>query len=148
MKIVINKCFGGFSLSPEAALWLHANGFDEEGFVTPVEKYWTDMDREYPAGTSLGHKGQLKEWRCYLATKPERRPLFMTPFTPDEKAVLDTRPANRAHPLLVKCVEEMGDKANGGCARLRVVEIPDGVEWEIDEYDGMESVHEKHRSWG
>ena len=30
---------------------------------------------------------------------------------------------------------------------LRVVEIPDGIEWEIDEHDGAEIVHEKHRSW-
>jgi hypothetical protein len=28
-----------------------------------------------------------------------------------------------------------------------VVEIPDGVEWEIAEYDGLEWVAEKHRTW-
>lgn len=30
---------------------------------------------------------------------------------------------------------------------LEVIEIPDGIEWEICEYDGMEWVAEKHRKW-
>jgi hypothetical protein len=28
-----------------------------------------------------------------------------------------------------------------------VVEIPDGIEWSIQEYDGLEWVAEKHRTW-
>jgi len=28
-----------------------------------------------------------------------------------------------------------------------VVDIPDDIEYEIDDYDGIESVHEAHRSW-
>ncbi len=54
---------------------------------------------------------------------------------------------NRADPKLVEVVEELRSKANGIHARLKVVVIPDDVEWEIVEQDGMESVHEKHRSW-
>jgi len=53
----------------------------------------------------------------------------------------------RDHALLVRVVEELGDKASGRCADLKVVEIPDDVEWEIDEYDGSEHVAEKHRTW-
>ena len=53
----------------------------------------------------------------------------------------------RDDPDLVAIVEEMGEKANGVCAKLKVVEIPDGIEWEVDEYDGHEQVSEKHRSW-
>ena len=49
--------------------------------------------------------------------------------------------------MLVDVVERLGKKANGESAELKVVEIPDGVEYEIDEYDGVESIHEKHRSW-
>jgi hypothetical protein len=41
----------------------------------------------------------------------------------------------------------MGDNANGGFANLRVVKIPGNVEWTIDEYDGLEWVAEKHRTW-
>jgi hypothetical protein len=49
---------------------------------------------------------------------------------------------------LVRLVEEYPNEANGSCAKLEVVEIPDDVEWEIDSYDGWESIEEKHRSWG
>ena len=60
---------------------------------------------------------------------------------------LSSGPETRADPLLVQVVEELGDKANGSHAKLKIVEIPDGVKWEIDQYDGMESVDEVHRSW-
>ena len=48
---------------------------------------------------------------------------------------------------LVQVVEEMGDLANGKYAELKVVEIPDDVEWQIEEYDGWENIAEKHRTW-
>lgn len=56
----------------------------------------------------------------------------------------DFRTDNR----LIALIEEKGTKwcsANHAC--LKVVEIPDEVNWKIDEYDGMESIEEIHRSW-
>ena len=53
----------------------------------------------------------------------------------------------RKHNSLVVLVEEMGEAANGGFTKLKVVEIPDDVEYNIYDYDGMETIHEKHRSW-
>lgn len=53
----------------------------------------------------------------------------------------------RDDPILVAVVEELGDAANGGCAELKIVEIPDGVDWQIEEYDGNEHVAETHRTW-
>ena len=90
MKVVINKCFGGFGLSKEAYKFLNIP-WDGYGFE------------------------------------------FME---------------DRSNPALVGCVEALGDKASGSFAELKVVEIPDGVAWEIGEYDGLESVVEKHRKWG
>jgi len=48
---------------------------------------------------------------------------------------------------LVKVVEELGKNANGAYADLKIVEIPDSVEWKIEEYDGIEHVAEVHRTW-
>ena len=54
---------------------------------------------------------------------------------------------SRDNPKLVECIEKLGEKANGSGARLRVIEIPEDVNWEIEEYDGIEWVSEKHRTW-
>ena len=49
---------------------------------------------------------------------------------------------------LIKVIEMLGcEKASGELSKLSIVEVPDDIQWEIDDYDGMESVHELHRSW-
>ena len=48
---------------------------------------------------------------------------------------------------LVRVVEELGSEANGHCAELKVVSIPDGVKLEIAKVDGVEHVCEIHRKW-
>jgi hypothetical protein len=48
---------------------------------------------------------------------------------------------------LVRVVEEMREAANGHAAELKVVEIPDGVQWVISRTDGVEHVSEAHRTW-
>ena len=53
----------------------------------------------------------------------------------------------RNDPFLIQVVETMGDNANSWTSELRIVEIPDDVQWEIDEHDGLESIHEVHRVW-
>jgi len=53
----------------------------------------------------------------------------------------------RYDPDLVAAVETLGANANGRYADLKIVEVPDNVDWYIDEYDGVEEVCEKHRSW-
>lgn len=53
----------------------------------------------------------------------------------------------RNDPDLVAVVEQLKDEADGYLARLKVVEIPDNIKWEIEEADGFESVEEVHRTW-
>jgi hypothetical protein len=48
---------------------------------------------------------------------------------------------------LVAVVEQLGKKADGDYARLKVVEIPADVKWQIEEYDGSEHIAEVHRTW-
>ena len=48
---------------------------------------------------------------------------------------------------LVVVVEELGKLASDSRAELRIVEVPDGIEWELFLIDGMEAVVEMGRSW-
>jgi hypothetical protein len=50
-------------------------------------------------------------------------------------------------PVLVAMVEEQGTTINGAFSDLKVVEIPDGINWYIEDYDGREHVAERHRTW-
>lgn len=54
---------------------------------------------------------------------------------------------NRTDAKLVECVETLGDIASGSLAKLKVVEIPDDVNWYVAEYDGIEWIAEVHRTW-
>lgn len=47
---------------------------------------------------------------------------------------------------LIAVVETLGGNM-GVASKLKVVEIPADVNWEISEYDGVEHVAEVHRTW-
>ena len=80
MKIVLNKCYGGFRLS-DALL--------EQ--VDPKDQLWDDALRELPE--------------------------------------------------VIAAVEADADAAGGRFSKLVVVEIPDdATDWELNEYDGFESI--------
>ena len=54
----------------------------------------------------------------------------------------------RDDPLLIQAFKEIGNDMNTAFSRLVIVDIPDGVEWEIESYEcGYEWVAEKHRRW-
>jgi hypothetical protein len=53
----------------------------------------------------------------------------------------------RDDPRLIATVEELGHLANGMYSELKIVEIPDDVEWQIIEDYGVEHIAEKHRTW-
>ncbi len=59
----------------------------------------------------------------------------------------------RDDPELIKAVELLGDKAGGSIFGgkpqiLKIIEIPDDIEWYIDDLeDGREIIREQHRIW-
>jgi len=53
----------------------------------------------------------------------------------------------RECPHLVAMIEEQGTAINGAYSSLKIVEVPDEVNWYIEEYDGREWVAERHRTW-
>lgn len=59
----------------------------------------------------------------------------------------DDREVPRNDLDLVAVVEQLGVAANGFAANLKVIEIPEDVNWQVEENDGLEWVSEKHRTW-
>lgn len=54
----------------------------------------------------------------------------------------------RTNKELITLIKDIGSKkVSGNCAKLAIIEIPNDVEWIIQEYDGLEHVAEKHRTW-
>lgn len=63
------------------------------------------------------------------------------------KSLLYCWDIERDDPHLVEVVESLGEAADGRHADLHIVSIPEGVDWQIEEYDGKEWIAEKHRTW-
>lgn len=63
----------------------------------------------------------------------------------DCKLLLDS--SYREDPTLIEIVEELGPKASGRYGKLKVVEIPADMEYVIDDYDGIETLHKKVQEW-
>ena len=138
MKVVINNCFGGFGLSHEAMM--------RYGEIKGI--------KFYPEKVSYGYY-------IYWLTPPEARIAtvegvkFYELSFEDRKAyneqyskqTIYDRDIARDDPVLIQVVEELGKKASGAHAELKIVQIPDDVSWEIEEYDGNEHIAETHRTW-
>ena len=53
----------------------------------------------------------------------------------------------RDDPRLVQTVRDLGKDAYGYLTELKIVAIPDDVDWLIEEFDGCEHIAEKGRTW-
>lgn len=60
---------------------------------------------------------------------------------------LDGKNGERVCKDLIDVIETMGEEANGGEAKLKVVEIPDDIKWYIHDNNFCESVYEVHQYW-
>jgi hypothetical protein len=137
VKVVVNKCYGGFGLSDEAIkLYAVKKGID---LYPEFDKYYTIYytvpaeDRVVPLPEPF-MRNSLADRQAYNITYQDQ--------------TLMDRDIPRNDIDLVAVVEELGSAASGDYANLQIVIIPDGVDWEIDEYDGMESVVEPRITWG
>jgi hypothetical protein len=54
---------------------------------------------------------------------------------------------SRTCEFLVQAIEELQDKAAGSYSQLRVIVIPDDINYIIEDYDGAEWIAEAHRTW-
>lgn len=148
-KVVINSCYGGFGLSPKAQYEFLKRKYgtvyaykmkDWTGVRVSIDEFLNKKEFDFSGSVMLSHYDLGNEFdeRDYK-DDTEHPDLLFSSYNNDIEF--------RSDPILVEVVEEMMDDANGYCARLSVVEIPDDADVEIEEYDGNETVVEKHRRW-
>jgi len=127
-KIVINTRYGGFGLSDAAYEHLATQyripvvAYDEKVLDGPREVIY---DRSLTNGL-FDDEEHVKVYGRYWDAWTNSK---------------------RDDPRLVAAVEALGARANGRCAALAVIEIPDNIDWKIEEYDGLEHIAEAHRTW-
>jgi hypothetical protein len=122
MKVVINRCHGGFGLSNEAFEWLiQSKGWKVTNYSKDDKVYEDPTAQLVNADSSFGNK------------------YYMVDNHSDNET--------RTNPDIIEVVETLGKAANGMYASLGITDVPDDVEWEIGEYDGSEWVQELHRKW-
>jgi hypothetical protein len=143
-KVVVNRCYGGFSLSEKAVVRLaELKGTPVKYIQNPgsmLVRFWLVSVED----TGLQKYKNIKNCRVEI-TIEERE--WQNDFYIQNTISSRIDSEDRADPLLVQVVEELGSEANGEFAELKVIEIPDDVQWDISDYDGYETLHERHRSW-
>ena len=145
-KVAINTCYGGFGLSNAAYEKLIEWGIPVRNYKEPKRNenglYEIETDDEviYDRELTLLGEDESND-KLYHFYKDADNSLFGRYWDTWTRE-------NRTHPLVIRVIEELGEAANSRCAELKVVEIPDNVEYYIDEYDGIEHIAEKHRIWG
>ena len=143
MKIVINSCYGGFSISRKCAELMADLGSKQakdEVQEWKMKKRWFNYYKkngEWPDDCPEEYRKWLE-----IDVKYKDDPTFHGYGYAGEGDGY-----KRDDPYLIQAVETLKKKANGAHAELTVVEIPDDVDWEIEEYDGREWIAEKHRTW-
>lgn len=150
-KVVINDCFGGFCLSPIAQeryleligkkAYFFENDFENDKHM-PLEKGTSKfLSSTFTVPNPDDFIKHEKKWYEMTAEEKEE-------YNKIYKSIsFYASDLKRDDPLLIQVVEELGEKANGSYAQLKIVEIPEDVEWEIEEYDGSEHIAEKHQTW-
>lgn len=135
MEIAINACHGGFSLSPKAIRrYAELSGFSIYAYKTDYESGGNKIVRANDGDFCIYW---IKE---DLGDNPTEEVLNKANWLFDRDIPRDDK-------NLISVIKEMKKEANGQCAELKVVKIPDGIEYEIAEYDGYEHIAEQHRTW-
>ena len=135
-KVVINTCYGGFSLSYKAVLlYFKLLGKPIYAFIQP------NFDGKYEPYNPTLHKNRVIHYSIN-PTLNEKGGINNKDYTYSEDII------TRDDPILIKVVEQLKEQASGECSKLKIVEIPDYVDYIIEEYDGYEHIAEKHRTWG
>lgn len=135
-KVILNKDFGGFDIS-------------KKGYELYAKKKGLDL---------YMYETEFKGKNCFYK-KTNDDALLTQYFTKDFGDNIDISEedyrnyslyldgGHREDPILIEVVEELKEKANGKYSELKIVEIPDDLDYVIDNYDGIETLHQRVQEW-
>ena len=135
-KVILNKCYGGFDVS-------------DKGYQLYAKKKGLQLFR-YEITFDGGQPMYKKTEKIGLGTSYFTKDLGNNIGMLDkdyDKYCLYLRDNHREDTVLIEVIEELGEEASGMCGKLKVVEIPDDLDYVIDEYDGIETLHERVQEW-
>ena len=136
MKVVINRQYGGFDLSLLAKKrYLELQG---------KECYCYAIDEK---NIFINHKVSTDSASVFSFVCTKDFGETMSGNEQMQECFFDCTKLDRNDPILISVVEKLGEKANTGLSTLKIVEIPDGTDYKIRDYGGMETVEEAHKSW-
>jgi hypothetical protein len=138
MKVILNKCYGGFGFSRKAyEMYAEKHGFK----VYPYE-----IKDVTESGTVYQKVGRAEE-NLFSNYFTEDFGDEFTPTKEDWKKMLFLSSEHREDPVAIEIVETLGSEASGRYSDLVVVDIPDGLDYVVDDYDGIETLHQKVQTW-
>jgi len=149
MEIAINDQFGGFSLSHEAVMrYAELKGMKLYPWIDDISKkvYGDKATLDNPS-VCIHYTTVPQERYEEINEREMKKPVRVGRFAKSNALYFSDRDIARNDPLLLQVIRELKTKADGQCATLKIVTIPDGVDWQIEEYDGAEHIAEKHRTW-
>lgn len=153
MKIAVNDGFGGFGLSHDAAMrYAELKGFKLYPYIDEISRdvFKKFHDNREPTiyEAFIVHYTTIPQEKYEAILKEEEgKPISPKRYEKSNALYFAARDIPRTDPDLIRVIGEMRDKANSRHSTLKIVEIPDDVEWRIEEYDGAEWIAEKHRTW-
>lgn len=137
--VVANRCYGGFNLSVKGLMTYCEKKFGQAFLYKEKDDF--EEYQKIPYSENCDKDQRL---RCWVASEDKGD---VVKWDDINNCILDNCDIKRDDPALIATIRELGEEANGRYAKLDIVEIPDDVKWVIREYDGWETVEEKHRSW-
>ncbi len=136
-KVILNKCYGGFDVSKEAyQLYAKKKGLDLFCYECDIKDY-KNCIYKYTKENNLFSHYFTKDFGDNVQLSNEDY----------EKYSLYLDASYREDPVLIEVVEELGKKADGNFSELKIVEIPDNLDYVIDDYDGIETLHQRVEEW-
>lgn len=158
MEVILNKEYGGFSVSLMAyKLYTEKKGIELYAYYGDYSNYLSQgvvvfRKIDWTVSSLLEYySNNLTSFYCF--TKDLGESIIETKENKEEVIKIFVEYSfylgkqNREDPILIEVVKELGNKASGSFSDLQIVEIPDELDYVIDDYDGYETLHQRVKIW-